>query len=807
MISAQLLDNESQRLAALDQYHVLDTMPEESFDDLTRLAASICHTPIALISLIDEHRQWFKSKVGLSATQTPRNIAFCAHAIREPGIFEVPDALHDVRFADNPLVTMDPNIRFYAGSTLQTSDGLAIGTLCVIDQTPRTLTHAQREALTVLSRQVMTQLELRVRLAQERQYKDYFEHLLDLVPNGMIMIDRDGAILFANTHIIEQFGYAQGELIGQQVEILIPERFRHSHPQSRMAFFASPTARTMDRGRNLYGLRKDGSEFLVDIGLTPLTTSGETRVLASVIDMTARQKAEDALSQSESLNALILQSAGEGIYGLDAQGNTTFVNPAGAAMLGYTPEELLGVPMHPTMHHTKMDGSPYSREECPMYAAFNDGAIHRVEHDILWRKDGSSFPVEYTSTPIRDDRGQLIGAVVTFQDITERQRIQEQLRLVIEAIPSGLIMINEDGVIVLANQVLEELFGYEHGELLGQTIEVLVPERFCGAHPEHRARVFAHPESRVLGGTRDLFGRRKDGSEFLVEIGLCPVPTKMGILMLASVVNVTARKKEEATLYQYMDDLHRSNQELDDFAYITSHDLKEPLRGIFNYSTILLEDYGHQLDEEARSRCETLLRLSKRMEDLINSLLYYSRVGRTELAVGPSDLQKMLGEIIESLDIRLRECGVDIRIPRSLPTVTCDYVRIGEVYRNLITNAMKYNDKDEKWIEIGYIPVEDLPDERRATSNEMPIFYVRDNGIGIKEKHLSSIFRIFKRLHGREQFGGGTGAGLTITKKLVERHGGSIWVESTYGEGTTFFFTLQRSVIDGSLATTANSYR
>ncbi|GJL62023.1 MAG: hypothetical protein NPIRA04_06770 [Nitrospirales bacterium] len=826
MISAQLPPNEQQRLAALARYQVLDTMPEASFDDLTKLAAYICQTPIALISLIDEHRQWFKSKVGITASETPRDMAFCAHAILEAGVFEVTDASTDVRFVDNPLVTTDPKIRFYAGSPLQTSDGMSIGTLCVIDQVPRTLSKEQREALSAVSRQVMTQLELRARLKQGRQYKDYFEHLLELVPNGMLMIDYDGTILQANGHVLEQFGYAQEELLGQQVEVLIPERFRHHHPQSRRAFLSSPIARKMGSGRDLYGVRKDGSEFLLDIGLSPLTTSEGTRVLASVIDMTARKKAEDALSQSESLNALILESAGEGIYGLDAHGNTTFVNPAGAAMLGYSREELLGVPMHSTMHHTKADGTPYPREECPMYAAFKDGVVHQIDHDVLWRKDGTSFPVEYTSTPIRNEREQLIGAVVTFRDVTERQRIQEQLRLVIEAVPSGLIIINEEGVIVLANQVLEEQFGYERGELLGQTIECLVPERYRDKHPEHRARAFAHPESRVLGGIRDLYGRRKDGSEFLVEIGLSPVPAAVGMLFLASVIDVTARKKEEETLYQYMNDLHRSNQELDDFAYITSHDLKEPLRGIYNYSTILLEDYGDQLDAAGQSRCEALLRLSKRMEDLINSLLYFSRVGRSELAVGPTDVQKILDEIIESLDIRLKESEVDVRIPRSLPIVTCDHVRIGEIFRNLITNAMKYNDKPEKWIEVGYISADEVPHESlsekdsriassfqlRDTNDEIPpeshkplVFYVQDNGIGIKEKHLSSIFRIFKRLNGREEFGGGTGAGLTITKKLVERHGGRVWAESTYGVGTTFFFTLQRSVRDGIDTATANS--
>ena len=781
------------------------------------------------------------------------------------------------------------------------------------------------------------------------------------------------------------------------------------------------------------------------------------------------KQAQLETQESEALNRLILASAGEGIYGVDTKGNTTFVNPSGASMLGYSPEELIGRPMHSTIHHTKPDGSPYPREECPMYAAFMDGSVHRVENEVLWRKDGTSFPVEYTSTPIRNERGELDGAVVTFsditkriqtkeflranaherqlildnvpaliasfdcehryrfankrylewfnltaadligkhaqdfltkeiysgtiqpymkraiagetvtyqiqiphaggglrwveatyvpdidsrgtikgffamvvdihqrklyeeqlqsatnrlqlattsaqigiwdwdvvnnvlmwddrmhelygtnsidfpdtyqawakrvhpddreraerelerglrgldtfdtefriiwpdgsihfleahalvernptgsalrmiginRDITERKRAEEKVRMVVEASPSGMVMINQNGKIVLVNQVLERQFGYEREELLDKVIECLIPERFRTQHPSLRTDFFAHPQSRDMRGNRELYGLRKDGSEFPVEIGLNPFSTEEGVFVLASVIDITARKREEATLYQYMDELHRSNQELDDFAQIASHDLKEPLRGIFNYSTILLEDYGSTLDEDAHSKCETLLRLSRRMEDLIDSLHYFSRAGRTELAKRPTDLQQVLDEVLESLDVRLQECGVFILIPKSLPTVTCDQVRVGEIFRNLITNAMKYNNKDQKWIEIGYIPAGNVDsaacilkregqektdnmtadsDEQRATSHEIPIFYVRDNGIGIREKHLASIFRIFKRLHGRDKFGGGTGAGLTITKKLVERHGGTLWVESTYGDGTTFFFTLQKSL-------------
>lgn len=231
-------------------------------------------------------------------------------------------------------------------------------------------------------------------------------------------------------------------------------------------------------------------------------------------------------------------------------------------------------------------------------------------------------------------------------------------------------------------------------------------------------------------------------------------------------------------------ELQQSNQELDDFAYIASHDLKEPLRGIHNYSTFLLEDYGEKLDLEGRAKLETLLRLTRRMEVLIDSLLQYSRLGRVDLAIEDVDLNKIVAGVLDDIAIHLKAEGADVRIPRPLPTMRCDRVRVGEIFHNLIVNAVKYNEKPQKRVEVGY--------REGSSAGQPPVFYVRDNGIGIPEKHQDAIFRIFKRLHPRERFGGGTGAGLTIVKKIVERHNGRIWVESEPGHGTTFYFTLQR---------------
>jgi light-regulated signal transduction histidine kinase (bacteriophytochrome) len=225
--------------------------------------------------------------------------------------------------------------------------------------------------------------------------------------------------------------------------------------------------------------------------------------------------------------------------------------------------------------------------------------------------------------------------------------------------------------------------------------------------------------------------------------------------------------------------------------------MKEPLRGIRNYADFFIEDHGAKVGDEGLQQLQTIVRLTKRMEDLIETLLHYSRVGRVDLAMVETDLQDIMVQVLDSLQISLQEAGVEVRSPKPLPTIVCDQARVAEIFRNLVTNAMKYNDKEEKWIEIGFHANEG---ETAATNGHGPpspqrkpiVFYVRDNGIGIPEKHRDSVFRIFRRLHGRDKYGGGTGAGLTVVKKVVERHEGKIWLESEVGEGTTFYFTLQQ---------------
>ncbi|MBD2663389.1 phytochrome-like protein [Richelia sinica FACHB-800] len=259
------------------------------------------------------------------------------------------------------------------------------------------------------------------------------------------------------------------------------------------------------------------------------------------------------------------------------------------------------------------------------------------------------------------------------------------------------------------------------------------------------------------------------------------------------IVGIILKKADELAVIN--EQLQESNNELDAFAYIASHDLKEPLRGIHNYASFLLEDYRHQLDEDGVHKLDTLMQLTNRMENLINALLHFSRLSRTELYRTDIRLNDLANNVLNVLKISQSEHQINVEIADDFPLVQADRILVEEIYTNLMSNAIKYNEKPEKEIEIGWTigkPHWALIDHQ-CFHQDVPVFYVKDNGIGIREKHFESIFRIFKRLHGRSQYGGGTGAGLTIVKKIVERHGGQIWVESKLMEGTTFYFTLAKS--------------
>lgn len=255
---------------------------------------------------------------------------------------------------------------------------------------------------------------------------------------------------------------------------------------------------------------------------------------------------------------------------------------------------------------------------------------------------------------------------------------------------------------------------------------------------------------------------------------------RKGARELMQAINALVLRRTQTLLSENVE-LERRNTDLNSFAHIASHDLREPLRNLQNYMRFLREDHQQEFSTEALRKLATMERLAAQSKELIDVLNDYSHIGRMEISVRNANVDKVVDDVLASLDSLIREKKAEIRRPSPLPVISCDPVLTREVFANLLTNALKYTVSENRWIEIGAIEEPQAP----------VTFYVRDNGIGIREKHFEVIFGMFRRLHAHDEYGGGTGAGLAIVKNVVERHGGKIWLESTFGEGTTFYFQLQ----------------
>jgi PAS domain S-box-containing protein len=370
---------------------------------------------------------------------------------------------------------------------------------------------------------------------------------------------------------------------------------------------------------------------------------------------------------------------------------------------------------------------------------------------------------------------------------------EERFRSFVENANDIIYSLNPDGVFTYVSPNWTEVLGHDTSEVMGRNFEIFV-------HPDDLARLRAFLEKAIVTEEKQA------GIEYRVlhkngtwrwhtsNAAIIRNTDENTVSFLGIARDITDRKQAEEKLVLFAGELERSNKELDDFAYIASHDLKEPLRGIHNYSAFLLEDYANRLDDDGKDKLNTLVYLTKRLERFINNLLEFSRLGRVKLTMSEVAVDETLKDALALINPLIEKEQVSIRLPRPLPTVTCDHYQIVEVFQNLISNAVNYNDKQDKWVEIGYTESNILTGkngtDEKTVAEDNYIFYVRDNGIGIDKKYFASIFTLFKRLHGRDKFGGGTGAGLTIVKKIIERHGGKIWLESIPAEGTTFYFTL-----------------
>ena len=363
----------------------------------------------------------------------------------------------------------------------------------------------------------------------------------------------------------------------------------------------------------------------------------------------------------------------------------------------------------------------------------------------------------------------------------------------VRSTPDAVIVIDERGTIASFHPAAESMFGYSPQETIGRNIKMLMPEPYHSEHDGYLTHYLQTGEERIIGKTRMVSGRRKNGIVFPIDVSISAVITGYTKTFVGIVRDISERVRQEermkttlAQLEAYTADLERSNHDLDEFAYIASHDLKEPLRGLHNHSRFLLEDYEDKLDPDGVRRLNRLVRLSQRMEKLVNDLLYFSRLGRQQLAVKRTDISLIVKDVVATMELLLEERHAKVIIDGRLPEVICDAPRLTEVFRNLITNAIKYNDKPAPLVSIGYLD-RYVGEDGTVARN---VFFVKDNGKGIPEEFHEDIFRIFKRLEKSQDSEDGTGAGLTFVRKIIARHNGDIWLESEVGAGTTFYFTL-----------------
>jgi len=613
-------------------------------------------------------------------------------------------------------------------------------------------------------------------LAEEgfRVSEEKFKLLLDGVQDyAIFMLGPLGQVASWNAGAERIKGYGAKEILGKNYSCFFTqEDIERGRPDEILRMTAA-NGRHEEQGMRV---RKDGSRFLASVIFTALRDAdGNLRGYSEISHDLSESKEAGAKYRG------LLEAAPDAIVVVNQGGEIVLLNMQAEKQFGYHRDELVGQKV------TNIIPEGFAeRLIADDLRTVEDALAQQIGTGIELtgrRKNGSEFPIEIMLSPLESAEGILVTAAI--RDISVRKDAEKHLaqmegryRGLLEAAPDAMVVVNQKGEIVLLNVQAEKQFRYHRDELVGQEVTNIIPVGFAERLLADDLRSAEDALAQQIGTGIELIGRRKDGSEFPIEIMLSPLESADGILVTAAIRDISVRKSSKEHLVKTVTELKRSNDELQQFAYVASHDLQEPLRMVASYTQLLAQRYKGRLDSDADEFIAYAVDGSNRMQGLIKDLLAYSRAGANGKALHEISSENALKEALTNLRATIEESGAVVTHDL-LPAITMDETQLVQFFQNLVGNAIKYRTPEVPHVHVS----------AAKNGGHEWTFCVRDNGMGIDPQYFERIFIIFQRLHGREEFKG-TGIGLAICKKIVERVGGRIWVESKLEKGSTFCFAL-----------------